>query len=664
MIDSAGNILRTLRSVSIFSETPDDVLAELVPRLDEVSLEPGDVLFEQGEEGDGMYIVVEGLVRIYQGKRTISNRGELEVFGEMALLSTMPRMGSVSALRKTRLLHLKRQTFSALLEKRPDILQGVTGVLINRLHEQAEDLSRLRTRMEQVILPLGIALSTEHDTDRLLERILREAQDICNADAGIVYLRDAETLRYSLMNIQSRHLSLGGKQGRSMPFAPLSLFDGRGKPRYQDVAVCVALKNQSINIPHIDKAHDFDFSTLRSVDKRNRYRSVSCLTTPLRGHEQQVIGVFQLFNAQDRVSQEVIPFDPYQQLMVEALASQAAVVFNTHRLIEAHKTLTRVEKELQIGRQIQIDFLPSPSALPRPNGWEIAARFEPAREVAGDFYDAFPLPDGRIAVVIADVVDKGVGAAIFMALCRSLIRAFAQQPVINPTAPSMADGRNPAFPSEPLPDRAETFRGGAEHAFSAVKFTNDYIATNHGDMCMFTTLFFGAIDTETGVMSYINGGHDAPFFVSATGRVKRRLAPTGPSVGMSPGIKFQIARIQFEPGDLLMTFSDGVPDALNSEGVRFTHDRLSTLLEESSPILSAAALLEDIQEDLSTYIGSAEQFDDITMLAVWRKPMKKGDLATIGEAKEPIGGERRLARIRDAANGRQPLRPRLIAPSR
>ncbi len=620
MIENHGTILQTLKSVSIFSETPNDVLAELVPLLEEVRLEPGDLLFEQGTEGDAMYIIVEGLVRVHQGKRTISNRGELEVFGEMALLSAKPRMGSVSALRNTRLLRLTRQTFSALLEKRPGILQGIAGVLINRLHEQAEDLSRLRTRMEQVILPLGVALSTERNTGRLLERILQEAQDICNADAGIVYLREADRLGYSIMDIQSLGLSLGGSAGGPIPFQALSLYDLNGEPNHQEVATYVALKDHSVNIPNIDRTEAFDCSAIKRLAETNAYRSVSCLTVPLRGPEREVIGVFQLFNAQDRISDEVIPFDPYQQLMVEALASQAAVVLNTQSLIEAHKSFTRLERELQIGHQIQIDFLPASSDLPQPRGWEIATCFEPAREVAGDFFDAFPLPDDRIAVVIADVVDKGVGAAIFMALSRSLIRGFAQQPSQATTQSLTGDGRGVAEPPA-ASDRAEgASRTDLALAFSAVEFTNDYIANNHGDMCMFTTLFFGVLDPETGVMSYINGGHDAPFFVSASGRMKARLAPTGPSVGMLPGMEFGIEEIRFEPGDLLLAFSDGVPDALDPEGRRFTHEGLQRLLEEGQPIDSAAALLGDVQETLKAHMGSADQFDDITMVAVWRRP--------------------------------------------
>src|SRR6185295_3398345 len=142
-----------------------------------------------------------------------------------------------------------------------------------------------------------------------------------------------------------------------------------------------------------------------------------------------------------------------------------------------------LERELEIGREIQRSFLPE--ELPRAEGWEIAARFRPARQVAGDFYDAFALPSsGRIGLVVADVCDKGVGAALFMALFRSLVRA---------TATGMAWEAD-----------------AAAGLLRVVRLTNDYIARTHGRSNMFATLFFGVLDPATGDLAYVNGGHEAP----------------------------------------------------------------------------------------------------------------------------------------------------------
>ena len=145
--------------------------------------------------------------------------------------------------------------------------------------------------------------------------------------------------------------------------------------------------------------------------------------------------------------------------------------------------LKGLERELEIGREIQMGFLPE--ELPQADGWEIAAYLKAAREVAGDFYDAFMLPDGTIGLVVADVCDKGVGAALFMTLFRSLIRAAATTDGFGESAGSTAEVR-------------------LQHT---IELTNNYIAETHGSTGMFATVFFGILDPRSGLLTYINGGH-------------------------------------------------------------------------------------------------------------------------------------------------------------
>src|SRR5574341_174904 len=150
--------------------------------------------------------------------------------------------------------------------------------------------------------------------------------------------------------------------------------------------------------------------------------------------------------------------------------------------------LKGLERELEIGREIQASFLPED--LPQPPGWEIAARFQPAREVAGDFYDAFPLAHNeRIGLIIADVCDKGVGAALFMALFRSLLRALANQNFSNRAVGT---------------DSRRVLSNRAANLKNTVTLTNNYIARTHRRANMFATLFFGVLDTAAGSLSYIN----------------------------------------------------------------------------------------------------------------------------------------------------------------
>jgi sigma-B regulation protein RsbU (phosphoserine phosphatase) len=249
-----------------------------------------------------------------------------------------------------------------------------------------------------------------------------------------------------------------------------------------------------------------------------------------------------------------------------------------------------LERELEIGREIQKSFLPE--ELPRVSGWEIAARFTPARQVAGDFYDAFALPGrGGIGLVVADVCDKGVGAALFMALFRSLLRATAT-------------GDSSSAPESDT--AAELLR--------TVRLTNDYIARTHGRSCMFATLFFAALDPATGSLLYVNGGHEAPILFGADG-VRSRLSPTGPAVGMMPEASFEVGEAHVGSGEGLLAFTDGVTDASGVSG-RYGEERLLALL--AGPVASARSLLDSVESSVLAHAAGADQADDITLLAVRR----------------------------------------------
>jgi sigma-B regulation protein RsbU (phosphoserine phosphatase) len=291
-------------------------------------------------------------------------------------------------------------------------------------------------------------------------------------------------------------------------------------------------------------------------------------------------------------------------------------VSDRQRIAAALATSEKYERDVQIGRQIQASFLPE--ALPNVDGWEIAARFQPAREVAGDWYDAFPLTHGRIGLVIADVCDKGVGAALFMALMRSLIRAYAQQHYALRWLDALGA-------DDPGPMRAAAGAGrrlppsvGVTALKNAVELTNNYIARTHGATGMFATMFFGMLDTATGRLSYVNGGHEAPAIICPGGQIKARLGTTGLPIGVIPDGEFGIEQIELAPGDILVSYTDGVPEARDPDRAFFTEKRLLTLLER--PAASADVLLDRILDTVTAHIADADQFDDITMLAVRRVP--------------------------------------------
>ena len=284
-------------------------------------------------------------------------------------------------------------------------------------------------------------------------------------------------------------------------------------------------------------------------------------------------------------------------------------------LIKVETYSKALNKELEKGREIQNNFLPA-QLLQIPD-WEIAAFFQPARQVAGDFYDAFKLPNDNVGLVIADVCDKGVGAALFMALFRSMLRVFSSQTQLRGRASAILDANQPinGWIGESMSTNLAHL-----NALQAVCLTNDYVAEHHGDMGMFATLFFGVLDPATGLLTYINGGHEPLFILYSSGGIREHLKSTGPAVGMLPDMKFKIAQTYLKPGEILFGYTDGVPEARNCSSEFFTSKRLLSMLE--SPVSSASTLIDYIAKRVLAHTGKAEQFDDITMLAVQRASLK------------------------------------------
>jgi len=265
-----------------------------------------------------------------------------------------------------------------------------------------------------------------------------------------------------------------------------------------------------------------------------------------------------------------------------------------------------LDKEMEKGKKIQRNFLPR--QVPQIPGWEIAVYFHPARQVSGDFYDAFILPENLLGLVIADVCDKGVGSALFMALFRSLIRVFSGK--INLQGVSVPGSTKTEADSD-----GDYFY----EALNAVSLTNDYIAEEHGEESMFATLFFGVLNPQTGKMAYVNAGHEPVLIINQSG-VKESLKSTGPVVGMMPAMEYQVKQVRIDPGDTLIGYTDGVTEAMSPQQNLFGKKRFLTLLENPTP--TASKLIEQIKIELFNHIDNAPQFDDITMLALHRESSK------------------------------------------
>jgi sigma-B regulation protein RsbU (phosphoserine phosphatase) len=266
----------------------------------------------------------------------------------------------------------------------------------------------------------------------------------------------------------------------------------------------------------------------------------------------------------------------------------------------------RLAREMEVARNIQRDFLPE--VLPVARGVELEAALEPARDVSGDFYDAFLLPPaGTIVLVVGDVCDKGVGAALFMALFRSLIRASADP--IGGGAIQMIGGRRT------LVRQALESATPADLLTRVAGFTNDYIARLHGRTNMFATVFLGALDPESGQLDYVNAGHEPALVIDPEG-FTRELRPTGPALGLGPDAVFRAGEARLAPGAGLFAFTDGLVEARSSAGEVFGAQRLRDALRANNA--SASALVRGVLEALHAFTGPAEPHDDVTLLAASR----------------------------------------------
>jgi serine phosphatase RsbU (regulator of sigma subunit) len=242
-------------------------------------------------------------------------------------------------------------------------------------------------------------------------------------------------------------------------------------------------------------------------------------------------------------------------------------------------------RELVMAGRIQTDILPEEE--PIISGWEISAKLEPARETSGDFYDFLPLTDRKWGFVVADVTDKGMGAAIFMALTSTLMRTYANR---FPTLPAMA---MTAVSQRILSDT----RGG-----------------------MFVTSIFGVLEPHTGRFIYANAGHPPAFLISIQKGKESidHLRPTGMALGVLEQARWKQKIVKINPGDYLILYSDGITEAQNSHGTFYEEDRMLDAAL-SIPGGSAVDIRNAILRDVHKFAGNAQYRDDITLVVVKRK---------------------------------------------
>ena len=320
-----------------------------------------------------------------------------------------------------------------------------------------------------------------------------------------------------------------------------------------------------------DAMHDPRFQSQHSV-VLSQIRSV--MAVPLASGEE-IFGMVYVDNPFNNRFQE-------EDLKVlTTIASVASIKIENDRLLDERLEKRRMEEELKVASEIQMRL--QPFSPPKLNGWDMTGVSFPCREIGGDYYDFIHRKrDSHLIVAVGDVSGKGTGAALLMSSLHAAVRAQSQT------------------------------RASISEVMGEI---NQYIFENSPSN-KFLTLLYGELDPDTGTLTYSNGGHNAPIFVRRSGEVER-LDKGGLPIGMMQGVVYQEASVGFDPGDVLVIYSDGITESINEREEEFDEERLIEVVKNNLG-RSASGIRDRIDEALSRFVGTTAPVDDMTLMIIKR----------------------------------------------
>jgi serine phosphatase RsbU (regulator of sigma subunit) len=332
-----------------------------------------------------------------------------------------------------------------------------------------------------------------------------------------------------------------------------------------------------------DAMHDPRFQSQHSV-VLSQIRSV--MAVPLASNEE-IFGMVYVDNPfHNRFQEEDLK-------VLTTIASVASIKIENDRLLDERLEKRRMEEELKVASEIQMRL--QPFSPPKLDGWDMTGVSFPCREIGGDYYDFIHRKrDSHLIVAVGDVSGKGTGAALLMSSLHAAVRAQSQT------------------------------RASISEVMGEI---NQYIFENSPSN-KFLTLFYGELDPDTGVLTYSNGGHNAPIFVRRSGELER-LDKGGLPIGMMQGVAYQEASVVFSPGDVLVIYSDGITESINERDEEFEEDRLIEVVKNNLG-RSASGIRDRIDEALSRFVGTTAPVDDMTLMIIKRTEsgFENADLAS------------------------------------
>ncbi|MBI4547490.1 MAG: SpoIIE family protein phosphatase [Ignavibacteriae bacterium] len=558
-----------LRHNILFENITDDEFEILMPKLQKKRCSVGDIIVEDESEGEELYLVAEGRVKIV--KITKSGEEKLlallhagDFFGELELVDCRPRSARVVAVDECTLYVLRKDDFDRLLQESQPFAIRLMQVLSIRLRASnnhfISELERSTQRslsevkkLERLIEAAKIVNSTL-DLDRLLKIILDTALKIVDGDRGTVYVVDEQK-----QELWSKVLEGSQRVKIRLPI-------GKG------IAGYVAATGDTLNIPdaYLDPRFNPD------VDKKTGYRTKTILCMPMRTKEGRIIGVLQLLNKQKGI------FTQDDESFIAALSVHAAIAIENARLYEEEKTLHRMREEVRLAAEIQLNLLPK--TVPTLTGYDLAGTSIPAQIVGGDYFDFIPINSQQWAICIGDVSGKGLPASLLMANLQATLRG---QTLLSSSPKDCILRSNKLLYHSTRDDK-------------------------------FVTLFYGILDIQNHQFRFCNAGHDNPFFFPLQGNVSR-LRTGGIVLGILEHFPFEESMITFQPGDLLVMYSDGISEAMNDKQELFSEESLAEVASHCHHS-TAAEIIDAVIARAKKHMGRAPQADDMTLMVVKRNP--------------------------------------------
>ncbi|MBM3179901.1 MAG: GAF domain-containing protein [Chloroflexi bacterium] len=432
-----------------------------------------------------------------------------------------------------------------------------------RLYDSAQE----QAYASAALLQVAQAVVTLNDIDEILASITRIMPILVGVKRVALYRWDSERMSFSA----SHEYGFSDQEEALMTEKEFSagMFPFLDAVREQNLLVTHPLKPKAM--PKSWLRIKPEVNAKREADVLNAERLLMALPLSIKNILFGVLLIEETENGRRFRSRRIE--------IINGIAQQAALAIQNDLLQQEMVVRERLETEVQLARQIQQTFIPQ--SLPAYPGWQLAARWRTARQVGGDFYDVIELPNKKLGLFIADVADKGMPAALFMALTRTLVRAA----VIETDSPAQA-----------------------------LRRVNDLLLpdTHQG---MFVTAVYGVLDMERAEFTYVNAGHNPPFWVRANG-IPEKLTRTAVALGVLEQPNMKERTISFTQGETLFLYTDGLTEAFSFDGDLFGDTRLTDSLKSSALAQTADEVIVAVENHLNEFIGSMPLGDDLTMLVI------------------------------------------------